>query len=429
MKRKIEEKLLKWKNSKNRKPLICEGVRQVGKTYSLREFGEKYYKNVIYVNFEINQTIASYFDSDIEPQKIIRFLEVSFGEKIEKENTLIFFDEIQASERALTSLKYFYEKVPEYHIVAAGSLLGVAINREKYSFPVGKVDIIRLTPLDFEEFLWAKGKELLAEEIKHSFSSCTPLPDALHYEALEIYREYLIVGGMPESVLTFVKTDSYIDVSNIQGTILDSYISDMAKYSSASDSVKIRACFRSIPAQLAKDNKKFQYKVIQKGASSSLFGASIEWLNFAGLVLKCQKINHAYEPLNAYSDLSSFKLYLSDVGLLTTLSGISKQTILSGEPNVFMGALTENYVAECLLSNGYDLFYWESNSIAELDFVLQKESEIIALEVKKGEHVRSRSLSVFVNTYKPTYSIRLSSKNFGESDNTKYIPLYAAFCI
>ena len=430
MKRKIEEQLLAWKNkTAGRLPLIVNGARQVGKTYILRKFGEEQFKNVVYINLETNLTIASYFNDNIAPERLLRYLEASTGERIIPGETLIIFDEIQSCERALTALKYFCEETPEFHIAAAGSLLGVAINRQHYSFPVGKVETITLYPLDFEEYLWARGKKLLCGEIRTAYETMEPLPDALHQEAIELYREYLIIGGMPACINAFLKSGSFLDVPLVQNEILDNYIADMAKYASNTDSVKIRACYNSIPAQLAKDNKKFQYKVVQKGGSATLFGASIEWLNLAGVVLKCQRINQAFEPIAVYADLSAFKLYMGDVGLLTMKSGLSQQTVLSGEGNTFMGAVTENYVAQQLAAKGYDLYYWESSSTAELDFVLQKGNQIIGIEVKKGEHVRSRSLSVFVDSYKPAYSIRLSLKNFGEKDGLKSVPLYAAFCI
>lgn len=419
-----------WKNkTADRLPLIVNGARQVGKTYILRKFGEEQFKNTVYINLETNLTIASYFDENIQPERLLRYLEASTGERIVPGETLIIFDEIQSCERALTALKYFCEETPEFHVAAAGSLLGVAINRQHYSFPVGKVETITLHPLDFEEYLWSRSKELLCSEICTAYETMEPLPNALHQEAIELYREYLIIGGMPACINAFLKSGSFLDVPLVQNEILDNYIADMAKYASNTDSVKIRACYNSIPAQLAKDNKKFQYKVVQKGGSATLFGASIEWLNLAGVVLKCQRINQAFEPISVYADLSAFKLYMGDVGLLTMKSGISQQTVLSGEGNTFMGAVTENYVAQQLAAKGYDLYYWESSSTAELDFVLQKGNQIIGVEVKKGEHVRSRSLSVFVDSYKPAYSIRLSLKNFGEKDGLKSIPLYAVFCI
>ena len=430
MKRKVEAQLYIWKNKgKDRKPLVLNGARQVGKTYILRKFGADVFKNVVYVNLESNTTVASYFNENINPEKLLRYLEVSTGEKIVPGETLIIFDEIQCCERALTALKYFCEEAPEYHVAAAGSLLGVAINRQKYSFPVGKIETLTLYPLDFEEYLWARGKELLVEEIRNAYTNMEPLPETLHQDVIELYKEYLIIGGMPSCINTFMNTNSFLDVSNIQIEILDNYIADMAKYADNSDSVKIRACYNSIPAQLAKENKKFQYKVVQRGGTATIFGASIEWLNLAGVVLKCRRIHDAYEPISVYADLSAFKLYMADVGLLTMKAGISKQTILSGEGNIFMGAVTENYVAQQLTAKGYDLYYWESAYSAELDFVIQKENNIIGIEVKKGEHVRSRSLSVFTDTYNPTYSIRFSLKNFGVTNGLYSIPLYAAFCV
>ena len=428
--RKIEQQLIQWKNkTHDRKPLLLNGARQVGKTYILREFGSKEFKNVIYINLETNLSVASYFDDAIAPERLLRYLEASANEKIIPGETLIILDEIQSCERALTALKYFCEETPEYHIAAAGSLLGVAIHRQRYSFPVGKVETLTLHPLDFEEYLWARDKRLLAQEIRQAYQTMSPLPGALHQEATDLYREYLLIGGMPACINAFLGTGSFLEVSLVQREILDNYIADMAKYASNADSVRIRACYNSIPAQLAKENKKFQYKVVQKGGSAALFGTSLDWLEQAGIVLKCQRIQQAVEPIAVYADLSAFKIYMGDVGLLAMKSGISAQTILSGEGNLFMGAMTENYIAQQLAANGYDLFYWESSSTAEIDFVLQKGKEIIGVEVKKGEHVRSRSLSVFISNYHPACSIRFSLKNFGEKDNLKSVPLYAAFCL
>ena len=430
MRRKIEEKLLTWKNkTENRMPLLLYGARQVGKTYILTEFGETQFDNTVYINLETNLSVASYFSDDISPERLIRFLETTVNEVITPGKTLIIFDEIQSCERALTSLKYFCEMAPEYHIAAAGSLLGVAIHREHYSFPVGKVESMTLYPLDFEEFLWANGEERLSQEIRSAFDLMAPLPEALHQKAIELYRYYLIVGGMPACVQTFTNSGKLVLVPTVQNEIANNYVADMAKYATTADTVKIRGCFNSIPAQLAKENKKFQYKVVQRGGSAALFGESIEWLAQAGIVLKCQKIDHGTSPIAVYSDLSSFKLYMSDVGLLVMKSGVPQQTILTGESNVFMGSVTENYVAQALASNGHALFYWASEHSAELDFVLQKDSDVIGIEVKKGTKVHSKSLSIFIQKYKPSYSIRFSEKNFGKTENMLSVPLYAAFCI
>ncbi|MDR3270510.1 MAG: ATP-binding protein [Peptococcaceae bacterium] len=432
MKRKVMENLIHWReNPAGRMPLLVYGARQVGKTYIIREFGERHYKNVAYFNLETNQTVSSYFADNIEPERILRFLETESQERIIPSDTLIIFDEIQSCPRALTSLKYFNEKTPEYHIIGAGSLLGVAINREKYSFPVGNVDSLTMFPLDFEEYLWALHEELLCEEIKKSFDANEALPLALHEKTLDLYRQYLIIGGMPRAVLEFVETKSLLTVPDVQNKIINDYIADMAKYATNTESVKIRTAFNSIPVQLAKDNKKFQYKLAQKGGTATIFGTAIEWLEFAGVALKCQKIEQGFMPISVYSDLASFKLYMSDVGLLTMKSGISQPTVLSAGAinNTFLGAVSENYVAQALHNKHYGLYYWTTDRTSELDFVLQKGEEIIAVEVKTGTRTKSKSLNMFVTKYKPAYSIRISAKNFGFENNIKSVPLYAVFCI
>ncbi len=430
MKRKILQQLIDWKNSTSRKPLILNGARQVGKTFILREFGREYYKNTVYVNLESNSAAASLFGSNISPKKLIKYLEAETGERIVPNDTLVILDEIQSCERAVTSLKYFCEEAPEYHIAAAGSLLGVAINRNQTSFPVGKVNILRLYPLDFEEFVTAAGHDMLLDEIRNCYNNKTPMNEALHTMALSIYHDYLIVGGMPEAVKVFMETNSYIDSGLVQSSIIDNYAADMAKYATNSEAVKIRACYNSIPAQLAKDNKKFQYKVVQKGGSSTIFGASLEWLKQAGVVLECQRVDQGTHPLPVYADQTAFKIYMSDVGLLVNKSKMSVNTIITGEANIFMGAVTENYIAQQLTAQNYTPYYWTvSNSQAELDFVMQKDGKIYAIEVKKGEHVRSRSLSVFKQKYSPDYAIRFSQKNFGWTDDVISIPLYAAFVL
>ena len=429
MKRKIEKRLVQWRDQPDRKPLILNGARQVGKTYILQQFGRDYFDQVIYVNLEANPATVTFFNETLDPHKIIRLLEASFHETIQPHKTLIILDEIQACERALTSLKYFCEDAPEYAVAAAGSLLGVAVNRERYSFPVGKVESMTLHPLDFEEFLLAHNEQRLISEIRTCYTEMTPMNDGLHHTALEYYRLYLIVGGMPAAILAFQKNNKLLDVPNVQNEIMNAYIADMAKYASHTESVKIRACFQSIPAQLAKENRKFQYKIVQKGGSASLFGPSIEWLNFAGIVLKCQKTEQGFDPISVYSDLSSFKLYFADVGLLVTKSGVSHQAILMDEPNLFLGAVAENYIASQLASQNDTLFYWESAHSAELDFLIQRNNEIFAIEVKKGEHTKSKSLNQFLSQYPKCQAVRFSMKNFGQTDRIRVLPLYAAFCL
>jgi len=431
MERKIFNQLIAWKDNSKRMPLIVNGARQVGKTYILKEFGARFFKQVAYINLETNLLANSYFEADITPLRIVQFLETLTNTRIIAGETLVILDEIQACSRALASLKTFCEEAPQYHVVAAGSLLGVAVNRDKYSFPVGKVNELNMFPMDFEEFLWALDKKLLSNEIYSHFTILKAMPEALHIQALELYKQYLIVGGMPAVIEEFIETSSLITSTEIQGRILNEYIADMAKYAAPVTSVKIRACYNSIPAQLAKENKKFQYKIVQKGGTATLFGESIEWLNSAGIILKCQKIDQGYMPIAAYIDLSDFKLYMSDIGMLTMKSGMAQQTILSPmeEDNGFMGAMSESYVAQALYCNGFPLHYWKNENTAEVDFVLHIEGKVIPLEVKKGLRTKSVSMMMFMKKYNSPYSIRISRKNFGYENQIKSIPFYAVCCI
>ncbi|HYE82839.1 MAG TPA: AAA family ATPase [Clostridia bacterium] len=430
MRRKFTDRLLKWKNQvTDRMPMLVHGARQVGKTYAIKEFGREFYKNVIYVNFESDIGIAPYFDGNISPERIINVLEGYYHEKVMQSETLIFFDEIQACERALTSLKYFAEIAPEFHVIAAGSLLGVTINRSKFSFPVGKVFIEHLYPMDFEEFLWAKGKDLLASEIKVHYMENAAISEILHKEALNEYYDYLVTGGMPAAVKTHISKETSFSTEEVKNLILNSYISDMAKYAGSSESVKIKGAFDSLPAQLAKDNRKFQYKLIKTGARASLYGESIDWLITSGIVLKCVKCEHGFMPPVAYQDLSGFKLYMNDVGLLSSRTGVSLKSFAADEMNQYTGALAENYVACALAANGKELMYWESKSIAEVDFLIIEDGGVIPVEVKSSNHNRSKSLASYNEKYKPKYMIRISSRNFGFENNIKAVPLYSVFAI
>ncbi len=430
MEREIIKKLEEWKKTENRKPLIVHGARQVGKTYIIKEFGKQNYENTIYVNFETNKELSNQIDESIDAKFIINKLELFYGEKIIPGKTLIFFDEIQSNERALTSLKYFCEDASEYHIIAAGSLLGIAINRENYSFPVGKVQIINMYPLSFKEFLKAIGRENLIEEIKTHFDNNERIDKDIHELCLKLYRTYLVVGGMPEVVQTYLQEGKIISTIDIQAMILDSYVRDMTKYADNSESNKIISAFDSIPVQLAKENQKFQYKVISKGATSSLFGPAILWLKNSGIVNQVFKTS-AQMPLEMYKELSSFKLYMSDVGLFVNKARYPLYQIdLNTQPTMIsMGPLTEHYVANELKVKGYETYYWESEGKAELDFIIQKETEIIPIEVKSNIHTKSRSLDLYMKNYKTEYAIRISEKNFGFENNIKSVPLYAVFCI
>lgn len=431
MERKITELLHEWKNKQKRKPLIVNGARQVGKTYIISEFGLNSFNNLIYLNMEVETALIQLLENELSPKKIIQFIETLKGERIIAGKTLLFFDEIQASERALSSLKYFYEQVPEYHIIAAGSLLGVAVHREKYSYPVGKVEEITLYPFDFEEFLWAIGKKELSRIIREHYKINEAMPTAWHEIALEQYKNYFIVGGMPAAIMEFVETGSFVSVQQVQNELFNQYIADMAKYATPATSVKIRACYNSIPVQLAKENTKFQYKTVQRGGTATIFGESIEWLVFAGIAVKCQRLAHGFIPLPAYEDLSDFKLYMADIGLLTLRSGMPLQLILSDidENNTYLGTMTENYVAQALRSNNFRPYYWQSDGKAEVDFVIQLNGKVIPIEVKKGTRNRSKSMGIFKDKYKSEYAIRISKKNFGFENEIRAVPLYAVFCI
>lgn len=430
MKRKIEEKLIEWKNRRNHKPLIIDGARQVGKTYIAFSFGKENYKNTVYFNFENAKDLVKIFEKDLNPERIIKELSVFSGNTILEKDTLIIFDEIQACEKALTSLKYFYEEKPDYDIVCVGSLLGVALNRESFSFPVGKVEMIRMYPMDFEEFLWALNKKELSEMIREHFNRNEEF--SLHDKAMDYYKKYLIIGGMPRVILDYIETENFDFVYSSQKNLNDSYIADMAKYATPYETVKIMNAFNSIPAQLAKENKKFQYKVIKTGARANEYEVPIEWLVSSGVINKCVKITEGKLPLKAYSEPGSFKIYLADTGLLCSKFEIPANLILYGNDKFseFKGVLTENYVCSALAVNGYTPYYFEKNQTLEIDFLIQsKEGSIIPIEVKSAEHVRATSLNSYIKKYSPKYSIRISGKNFGFENGIKSVPLYAVFCI
>ena len=431
MYRKIIKFLETWKKSRHRKPLILQGARQVGKTYSILEFGRTHYENVAYFNFETNPGLNKTFEENISPDYLIPILSHIAGQTIISEKTLIVFDEVQLCERALTSLKYFCESAPDYHIIVAGSLLGVAASRTRFSFPVGKVDMKTLYPMDMEEFMYAMGENALVEQIKASFASDTPLPSALHDAAMLLYRQYLIIGGMPECVMQFAETKDYILVRHTQDTILASYLNDMSKYNNLNEIKKTRLTYDNITVQLSKKNTRFQYKLIKKGARASEFENAVEWLCLSGIVSKVYKAEQIKKPLENYRDIDTFKIYISDSGLLLAKKDLAANDILymTEELNDFKGGMTENYVNVQLIINGYHTYYWESARGAEIDFVIQREGRLIPIEVKSADNTMAKSLKVYMETYKPDYAIKLSAKNFGFQDGKKIVPLYAAFCI
>ncbi len=431
MYRKIMSFLEAWKESKHRKPLILQGARQVGKTYSVLEFGRKHYENVAYFNFETNPKLNETFEENISPDYLIPVLSHIAGQTIVKEKTLIVFDEVQLCERALTSLKYFCEDAQDYHITALGSLLGVAVNRAEFSFPVGKVDMKTMYPMDMEEFMLALGEDALVRQIRKCFDTDTPMPSALHDKAMLLYRQYLVTGGMPECVMQFKETKDYILVRHIQDTVLASYLNDMSKYNNVNEIKKTRLAYDNITVQLSKKNTRFQYKLIKKGGRASEFENAIEWLCLSGIVNKVYKAEQIKKPLENYRDIDAFKIYVSDPGLLCAKKDLPANDVLYmvEELNDFKGGMAENYVNVQLTANGYKPYYWESERGAEMDFVIQRDGQLIPIEVKSADNTRAKSLKVYMETYNPAYAVKLSAKNFGFEDNKKTVPLYAAFCI
>lgn len=430
MERKINKTLHIWKKSNTRLPLILQGARQVGKTFTLLQFGKDNYRNVAYFNFESNPELHAVFERDITPATLLPQLMLLSNQTIFIEETLIIFDEIQACERALTSLKYFAELAQQYHIVAAGSLLGVAVNREQHSFPVGKVQMVHLYPMDFEEFLWAMGKKEGAAIILDCFehnSEC-----ALHTHFLELFKLYIGLGGMPQVVNEYLLKNDFNYIVSLQKSIIDSYIADMAKYASPIETVRIMAAYNSIPAQLAKQNHKFQYKLIKSGARANVYETPLDWLKVSGIIQKVVKCHTPELPLIAYSVSDYFKVYMSDTGLLCSRFGLNGQNLIAQpfQLNGLKGALAENYVASALQVNGYVPYYWESEGKAEVDFIFQdKQGDIIPVEVKSSENVRAKSLIQYIQKYKPIKVYKVSAKNFGYENSIISIPLYATFCI
>jgi len=421
---KIEE-LKAWKERKSRKPLILRGARQVGKTWLLNEFGKTHYTQTVYVNFEETPGLKNLFEDDYDTARIITVLEIYAKTVISADDTLIVFDEIQAVEGGLTSLKYFCENAPQYHIIAAGSLLGMGLH-SNVSFPVGKVDFIDLRPLSFREFLFALGEGNLADALRRGdwgivsiFAS--KLKDYLRY--------YLYIGGMPEVVAAFVETRDWQLVRRIQNRILLSYEGDFSKHAPREVVPRIRMVWQSIPAQLGKENKKFVYGVIREGARAKDFELAIQWLVDCGLLLKSHRVSKPGLPLAAYQDMSVFKLFLHDVGLLGAMSGLDVQTIIEGDEifEEFKGALAEQYVMQELrLDSDRYIGYWTNDrSTSEVDFVIQDRGRVIPVEVKSGETLRAKSFKIFCDKYKPAVAIRTSMSDYREESWLVNLPLYA----
>lgn len=428
----FEKKLINWKNSGMEKPLMVIGVRQIGKTYTIQKFIKENFEEYIYFNLEKEEYLREIFEKTIDSEKIMDEIELYIGKKIDISKTILFFDEVQVSEKFIVSLKYFCESKRPYKIICAGSLLGVKINRFNDSFPVGKIQMEHMYPMSFEEFLIALNKEMLLEKIKESYENMIPLPTFAHEEALLLYKRYLCVGGMPEAVKNFISNESDILKydSNILSNIIDMYIADMNKYVKNSlETVKIEKVYKNIPVQLAKDKKTFKYNLIEANARKRMYEHPIEWLISSGMILSSNKIKKAEIPLKVYQDEEYFKLYLSDVGILVAMSEIRFNDLILDKTFSFRGAITENYVAQEFTANDISLYYWTYGRNAQVDFIIYNNDGIIPVEVKSGDNVRSTSLKFYISENKPKYSIRLSTRNFGFENNIKSIPLYAAFCI
>lgn len=424
MERSIYSSLKKWKDSPTRKPLILQGARQVGKTYILKEFGAREYSEVVYINCDDNNDMQNMF-VDYDVDRIIRSMSAISGISIKPSTTLLILDEIQEVERGLASLKYFCEKAPEYHVAVAGSLLGITMH-EGTSFPVGKVDMLYMYPMDFEEFLLAMGKEQLVELLRNnSWAALTPLRGML----TELLRQYYFVGGMPEAVKTYVERGDIWEVRSIHSKIIDAYRNDMSKHVPKQQVQRINMVWNSIPSQLARDNKKFIYGALRKGARANDFEIAIQWLVDSGLVHKVHRISKPVVPLKFYEDMASFKLFLLDCGLLGALSETPPEQILIGD-NVFeeyKGAFTENYVLQQLksLPRTFVYYYSNDNSTLEIDFVVQHEAHVIPIEVKAEENLRAKSLRQFVTDNSGLHGVRFSMSDYREQDWLTNVPLWA----
>lgn len=435
MKRKIYEELLKWKNNTdNVKPLMVLGVRQSGKTYIINEFCKNEYSNYVYVNLFENTNVIELYNSNLTSIEKFNRLKLLLDFDFEKEDTILFIDEIQESEKLISELKYFQENHNNVRIICAGSLLGVKLKRSKFSFPVGKVKMLNMYPMDFEEFLVAMNQEMLIDLIKDCYKNNKQITSPIHEKALNLYRIYLITGGMPESVNNMVKTNGdYIKYDKtILTDIVSSYFKDMDKYvTNESEALRINRVYDSLPSQLSNISNKFQYSNVSKDARAREYATAIDWLEASNMVLRCKAIKTPEIPLEGFVDVDTFKLYLSDVGILNNILKLNIEDILNDNISLYKGVIAENFVANQLVCNGFDLYYYRSNNTSEVDFLLYTKDGIIPVEVKAGNATQSKSLKLYIEKYKPKYAIRISTKDFGydPKTNIKSIPLYATFLI
>ena len=419
------EKLYKWKNSKRRKPLIIEGARQVGKTWLMKEFGKQAYADTVYINFDSNSRMADLFSADLDTDRLIMGLELYAGRKINPDNTLLIFDEVQEVPRALASLKYFYENAPQYHIVCAGSLLGIALHQGT-SFPVGKVDFLKLYPLSFSEFLMATGNERFAELLKKQDYEMITSFKQTYIDAL---KHYYFVGGMPEAVQSFAESKDFNEVRAIQKRILAAYEQDFSKHAPNEIVPKIRMLWNSIPSQLVRENKKFIYGLVREGGRAREYETAIMWLSDCGLVHKVSRVNAAGIPLKAYEDLKAFKLFIVDVGLLGCMTGLRQRTLLDGDDLFveFKGALTEQYVCQQLKTiEDLGIYYYTNDrGSCEIDFVVDTGEQIVPIEVKAETNLRAKSLKTYRERFEPELSVRTSMADYKKEDWLLNLPLYA----
>lgn len=419
------EALHKWKNSKYRKPLIIEGARQVGKTWLMKEFGRTVYQDMVYINFDANSSMAELFAVDLNTDRLLMGLELYAGRKIHPEQTLLIFDEVQEVPKALSSLKYFYENAPEYHIICAGSLLGLALHGGT-SFPVGKVDFLKLYPLSFREFLMATGKERFAQLLDSmDFSMITPFKQTY----IDALKQYYYVGGMPEAVGHFSENWDFNEVREIQKRILSAYEQDFSKHAPNEIVPRIRMVWNSIPSQLAKENKKFIYGLVREGGRAKDYEAAIMWLSDCGLIHKVSRVNTPNLPLKAYEDLKAFKLFVVDVGLLGCMTGLRQRTLLDGNDMFveFKGALTEQYVIQQLKTlpqlNTY--YYTNDRGSCEIDFLVDNGETVVPIEVKAEENLQAKSLRTYRDKFQPDICVRTSMSDYRRETWLVNLPLYA----
>lgn len=433
MKRKIYNQLIEWKNNKINKPLLILGVRQCGKTYIINEFCQNEYKNYLKINLLERNDVVNLYKENINSEEKYKRLKAMINFDFDKENSILFIDEIQESEELISELKYFCEEHNNVRIICAGSLLGVKLKRLTKSFPVGKVYIKNMYPMDFEEYLIANDENFLIESIKECFVNNKPML-SLHTKALKYYNSYLLTGGMPESVLNLININGdYIKYDkNIISNIIESYFDDMKKYiQTQTEALRIRALYESLPSQLSNSSHKFQYSKLNTGAKSRDYELPLDWLLSANMIQKVNCVKTIEKPLKGFEDNDTFKLFLSDIGILNNLLNISINDILNDNLKIYKGVITENYVANQLLANEIPLFYWKNKQNVEVDFLIETKDGIIPIEVKSSDNTQSKSLKIYNTLFEPPYAIRMSTKDFGYNSETKIksVPLYATFLI